>query len=366
MTFAPLRTHRNEYIEKDFVFLDPETVPENERKPTPEAPDVSSTNAEEFSRAVNAPFRHISEVEARSATHAAGLGIPILMPDDLTDCPELLNAVKLHERLPIVRFSYGAYKMPTSKRLDDVPIDEWRRFRRKHFAESAEKPRFAFGSKIFTLFVQRDEVSEPVQVPHLRTGVKIAGVVFMVIALINVGGLYKRHHVGIAIGKPGAILMGDVVVLLVMLFFAYGVADLALHQFFETEAVGDAEFLHFMAIFGYVALAPFMSLYSSATSAQVVFIDVRGILSDSLAGKRLLKWDEIEDITLRDIYSVKQVSGGFYPKHVTQILEIIGPFRRIRLLEPPVKSTKTEILSRMTEYAPERLKGRLHELVEKW
>lgn len=369
LLLAPMRLYRTEYVERDFVYIEPETVPEEAARERPEPPDpadLSTTNAEQFMTALQNEFRHITEVEARSPTNAAALGIPILNPNDLTLTPALLDAFKTHEMMPIVRMSYSDIDLPTSRRLSDVPIEEWGAFIHEHFEPDTETPRFAFGSKIFTLFV--DSGTEDVQapVPGLRAKTVIAGIIFTLLGLINMQGLYRRRRSGIAIGDRGAVALGDVIVMLVMLFFAYGAVDWGLHRIYATETLSDPEYMYPMALIGYAFIAPFMALYSTGVSAQVVFVDHRGVLLDGLSRKRFIRWPDIEDLRLVDIYSIRKTIGGYYPKHVNQILQIESADQTLRILEPPLTSTKTEILGRLLEHAPEPLKDKLNDLFAKW
>lgn len=201
--------------------------------------------------------------------------------------------------------------------------------------------------------------------PGLRSRLRWGGLALMTLGLLAGGGLYIRHQRGLAVNKPGMMLFWDGLVLAVMFVVACGFSDFLLHQLLLTQPVKDAEYLHLLGVFGYLLLAPIMAASVTATSKQVLFIDHEGILSDSLAGKRSIAWNDIIEIKLIDLVNLKKID--FYsPRHMTKRLEIIGPFRRIRILEPPDRKRKERILAAMRLHSPAEWKPRIEELFHQW
>ncbi|MBW2622965.1 MAG: hypothetical protein JRD68_08665, partial [Deltaproteobacteria bacterium] len=100
--------------------------------------------------------------------------------------------------------------------------------------------------------------------------------------------------------------------------------------------------------------------------AQAVTINEKGIYLDGLFSKVFVSWDDLKDIEVSEIHSVKKVGGITAPKQLMKIMRFDGETSSITLMEPPLKSTKKRILDALLTHAPEKWKEIIEEQGKVW
>jgi len=119
----PLNTHRLEESEKDFVFLElSETLEDKitvDKPITPENPDT-----EELLRFIEAQQKTLSKDFSTDATIINPYGYPVIGKQDFTRYPIL--AEQAEDMMQTI--SLRRQERIGSKRLDNVPISEWKAF----------------------------------------------------------------------------------------------------------------------------------------------------------------------------------------------------------------------------------------------
>ena len=130
--------------------------------------------------------------------------------------------------------------------------------------------------------------------------------------------------------------------------------------------MGTEEFIQFMGVFWVFIGIPAAALFISASAAQAVTINEKGVSLDGLFSKIFVSWDDLKEIEVSEIYSVKKAGGMTAPKQLMKIMRIDGETTAITLMEPPLKSTKKRILDALLTYAPEKWKEIIEEQGKAW
>lgn len=170
-----------------------------------------------------------------------------------------------------------------------------------------------------------------IQVPGLALGRKIAGAVSLIIGLLLITGLYLKKQ-GIMIARTRSILLWDIIVISVSVLFLYGAIDLSFMKLFGTVMCSE-EFMQFMGVFWVFLGIPALSLFIAASAAQAVTINEKGIYLDGLFSKRFISWDDLKDIDVSELYSVKRAGGIIAPKQLMKIMQLDGETSSITLME---------------------------------
>jgi len=122
-----------------------------------------------------------------------------------------------------------------------------------------------------------------------------------------------------------------------------------------------------MGIFWVVFVNPLMALIATATALQTLWVTRKGITVKGLFGQSVVAWPDVESIQLLEFFTPRKIYGILTTRKVAKVLEIRGGSSSpLRILEPPLASTKKEILNRLTEYAPEELKESISGLSKEW
>ena len=155
------------------------------------------------------------------------------------------------------------------------------------------------------------------------------------------------------------------IVMSVSVFFLYGAIDLLFVKLFET-GMGTEEFIQFMGVFWVFLGIPAAALFIGASAAQAVTINEKGVSLDGLFSKRFVSWDDLKDIEVSEMYTVKKAGAITAPKQLMKILRLDGETSSITLMEPPLKSTKKRILDALSTHAPEKWKEIIEEQGKVW
>ena len=382
LLFIPLDTSRRTYMEKDFVFLIAGFASPEERK-LDNIPQLTREQLEPYSHILNAILERKEHVETyRPSPKVAddilgleSLGNKLSQMDGVS--PEegerykkelaqqqkrIHNSKAKMRKIRLTGFSYLQKQWETEATA--ISIEEWEQMKKSLSFSDNDQTFFLFENTLFQGIVRYDGNYVNLPVPGLAQGRKIGGALFLIIGLLLMEGLYRKKQ-GIMIAKMWGVLLWDIIVICISVFFLYGALDLLFMKLFETGMVTE-EFIQFMGVFWVFFAIPAISLFIAATAAQAVTINERGIYLDGLFSKIFVSWDDLKDIDVSEIHSVKRAGGIIAPKQLMKIMCLKGETSSITLMEPPLKSTKKRILDALLTHAPEKWKEIIEEKGKAW
>ncbi|MDP8219026.1 MAG: hypothetical protein P9M03_09910 [Candidatus Theseobacter exili] len=381
LLLAPLYTSRNIYKDADFVFLvaGPVTPEDNNREALVQ---VTRKQLEPYEQVLFTVLERKKEVDfyrpSQPAADVLGLeslGNTLSQMDGVS--PEqgeqykkdLVRQQKSIRNTENQAQQYRQMGFTSKQGLWDmeptnIPIEEWDQLKEALSLQGDEKTSFVFEDTLYTCVVRYESGYVNTPVPGLEQGRKITGVVFLVIGLFLITGLYRKKH-GIMIAKTWCVMLWDVIVVLVSGFFVYGAIDLLFMKLFGT-GMRTEEFIQFMGVFWVLLAIPAVTLFIAASAAQAVTVTEQGMSLDGLFSKRFVSWDELKSIEVTELHSVKRAGGIIAPKQLMKIMRLEGESSSITLMEPPLKSTKKRILEAMLTHAPEEWKNTIEEEGKTW
>ena len=362
LLILPLNTYRTEEVEKDFVFLE---ISESLAKDTgvkirPVAPE--NPDEENLLQYVNGLQKMVSGEDSNVVTTNNQSGYPIIQKQMLASYPALIEQIDHMLRM----ISLLRQERMRPRRLDDVSIEEWTSFTNA-FLGNTDATAFQYGSRIFRGHVESDYASIQVEVKNLRMSTKVAGGIFLFLSLFALYGMYASPSKGIQIGKRMGMIIWDVITIGIGIIFTWWFLDFILIKYFQTDpAWGDEMAAAGMGIFWVAFANPVIALIGTATALQTLWITGEGIAVKGLFGQSVMAWSDVESIEVSEFFAPRTVNGIFAPRKVAKVLKIRGGTSPLRILEPPLASTKKEILHLLTEYAPVGLKETISGLSREW
>lgn len=381
LLFAPLNTFRDTYIEKDFVFLIAEPV-SSEDKDVETLPLLTREQLEPYPQILTTVLARKERVETYRPSPVAddilgleSLGNTLSQMDGVSPeegekyKKELAQQQKrVHDskakmrKIRLTGFSYLHKQWETEATA--ISIEEWEQMKESLSFSDNDQTLFLFENTLFRGVVRYDYGHVNLQVPGLALGRKIAGAASLIMGLLLMMGLYLKKQ-GIMIAKTWSVLLWDIIVICISIFFLYGAIDLLFMKLFETR-MGTEEFIQFMGVFWVFLGIPAIALFISASAAQAVTINEKGIYLDGLFSKIFVSWDDLKDIEVSEIHSVRKEGGILAPKQLMKIMCLEGETSSITLMEPPLKSTKKRILGALLTHAPEKWKEIIEEQGKAW
>jgi hypothetical protein len=362
LLLIPLHTHRSEMTDRDFAFLEiSETLAEAEEAATAEkSPPSEDRSMDALMQQLKQHQNAFSEGNSAPTTRNP-YGYPVIELQDLTRFPALQDQVQDMMRT----LGLAQKKVFRSTRLDGVSMDQWAGFKEAFLGDSEEVV-FQCGNRIFRGHIESDLVSARVEVENLKMGCRVTGGVFLFLSLFMLHGMYAKPAHGIQIGKALGMILWDVVTLGIGIMFTWWFLDFILVKYFQTEPAWGDEMSGPMGLFWVVFVNPVMALIATATAAQTLRITRKDITLKGLFGQSVVAWSDVENIQLSEIMAPRRVGGIFAPRSVTQMLEISGNGASLHILEPPLPSTKKEILNSLAEHAPQALKDTVTHVSKEW
>ena len=382
LLFAPLDTFRDTYLEKDFVFLIAEPVsPEDNTVET--LPLLTRKELEPYPQILTTVLARKERVETHSPSPK--IADDILGLESLGNMLSQMDGVSPEEgekykkelarhqkrvhnskaEMRIIRltgFSYLQKQWETEATA--ISIEEWEQMKESlSFSDNAQTL-FLFKNTLFRGVVRYDYCHVNLSVPGLALGRKIVGAASLIMGLLLMTGLYLKKQ-GIMIAKTWSVLLWDIIVICISVFFLYGAIDLLFMKLFET-GMGTEEFIQFMGVFWVFLGIPAIALFIGASAAQAVTVNKKGVYLDGLFSKICVSWDDLKDIEVSEIYSVKRAGGITAPRQLMKIMRLEGETSSITLMEPPLKSTKKRILDALLTHAPEKWKEIIEEQGKVW
>jgi len=246
-----------------------------------------------------------------------------------------------------------------------VDLEDWKRFQ-EALGQVSEPIRFSFEDQVLVATTAPAEDTELVEVPHLRPASRSAGGVLLALGLVLVFGLYRKPGDGIQVGPSRAMAVWDIVVVVVTGFFAWWLVDTVFVRALGTASEWNEPFSEGMSVFWMGLALPVIALIAAGTSAQVVWIDGQGIRLKGLWGVRQVGWAELSGLSVSEIHAPRSVSGTPAARKATQLLVIEGRETTLRVMDPPLVSTKNAILDALTNHAPEEWREKIRETGQHW
>ncbi len=299
--FAPLHTFRDTYIEKDFVFLIAEPV-SSEDNNVDSLPLLTREQLEPYPQFLTTVLERKERVETyrpspRAADDIPGLeslGNKLSQMDGVS--PEegekykkelarqqkrIHNSKAEMRKIRLTGFSYLQQQWETEPTA--ISIEEWEQMKGALLFSYNNQTSFLFENTLFRGVVRHDYGHVKAPVPGLALGRKIAGAASLIMGLLLMMGLYLKKQ-GIMIAKTWNILLWDIIVICISVFFLYGTIDLLFMKLFET-GMGTEEFIQFMGVFWVFIGIPAAAFFIAASAAQAVTINPKKALGSDQANK---------------------------------------------------------------------------------
>jgi hypothetical protein len=380
--FAPLNTFRDAYLDKDFVFLIAEPV-SSEDKNVETRPFLKREQLEAYPQILDTVLARKERVESycsfpRIADGIQGLeslGNKLSQMDGVSpkegetykkmlvqQQKRIHNSKAKMRKIRLTGFSYLQKQWETDATA--ISIEDWEQMKKSFSFSDNDQTLFLFENTLFRGIVKHDYAHVYLPVPGLAMGRKIVGAVSLIIGLLLMMGLYLKKR-GIMIAKTGSVLLWDIIVICISVFFFYGAIDLLFMKLFKT-GMGSEEFIQFMGVFWVFIGIPAAALFIGASAAQAVTINKKGIYLNGLFSKRFISWNDLKDIKVSEMYSGRKVGGITAPRQLMKIMRLEGEISSITLMEPPLKSTKKRILDALFTHAPEKWKEIIKEQGKAW
>lgn len=382
LLFAPLHTFRDTYSEKDFVFLIAEPV-SSESNTVETHPLLTREQLEPYPQILTTVLERMERVEtyrpslgvANDITGLESLGNKLSQMDGVSPeegerfKKELARQQKrVHDsraKMPKIRLTGFSYLQKQWKtEATPISIEEWERMKKSLSFSDNDQTHFLLENTLFRGIVKYDYSHVNLPVPGLALGRKIVGAVSLIIGLLLMIGLYLKKQ-GIMIAKTWNVLIWDIIVICVSVFFLYGAMDLLFMKLFET-GMGTEEFIQFMGVFWVFLGIPAIALFISASAVQAVTINEKGVYLNGLFSKIFVSWDDLKDISVSEMYTAKKAGGITAPKQLMKIMRFEGETSSITLMEPPLKLTKKRILDALLTHAPGKWKEIIEEQGKAW
>jgi hypothetical protein len=373
LLFSPLNTFRDAYLEKDFVFLIAEPV-SSEDKNVETHPLLTREQLKPYSQILTTVLARKKRVvtykppprAADDTISLESLGNKLSQMDGVSPGEgeeykkelarqekRIDNSEARMRKTRLTGFSYLKKQWETEATA--ISIEEWEQMKGSLCFSDNNQTFFLFENTLFRGVVRHDYSHVNAPVPGLALGRKLAGAASLIMGLLLMTGLYLKKQ-GIMIAKTGSVLLWDIIVIGISVFFFYGAIDLLFVKLFET-GMGSEEFIQFMGVFWVFLGIPATALFISASAAQAVTINEKGVYLNGLFSKISVSWDDLKDIEVAELYSAKRVGRITAPKQLMKIMRLEGETSSITLMEPPLKSTKKRILGALLTHAPEKWKA---------
>ncbi len=359
LLFIPLCTHRMEYIEKNFLFLENigNLIASEKSAKTETTPLPKPNSLEEKRQQVNEKRMQKAKEDTLASTIINPYGYPKIQYEDLTHYSLLSKEISTIQRM-------GTDNIRLI-RLDSVPLKEWNSFR-EAFGISEKDSAFQYGKYIFKGYVKASCISVPVEVKNLKTWCKVVGIIFLVLGISLLYKSYAPPTGGIRVGRRSAIIIWDVIIILISIPFAWWFIDLILVQVFQTVPEWKEYITWGMGVFWVVIAYPLLALITTATSIQTLWITSNTIVLKGLFNMTKVLWPDVESICVSQAYSPRKIGSVPAPHRVMKILEIRTGASTLRVLEPPYTSTKKEIIDMLMKHAPEKIKASITIVSKEW
>ena len=283
---------------------------------------------------------------------------PSLKPEALADFPALRATVEdLVAKLDRFQWKWE-YVLPR----DSIPPGEWKSFQTRHAPEGV----FVFYDRIFTGRVSPRSVQVDTEVPHLKWGCRLLGVLLLIAGLLAWSRAFPPPADGIPIGGRRATLIWDVCIMGVGSVFTWWFLEFVLSKTFQTATEWGEDFAVGMGVFWFVLAYPVLAFITTAMAAQSLAVSRDGIVLHGLLGASAVQWAELEGIHVAQTFSPRRAGGFLAPHRLMKRLEIHGGGSTLRVMEPPYASTKKRILAQLSEYAPAEWNDRLATVEKEW
>lgn len=204
------------------------------------------------------------------------------------------------------------------------------------------------------------------EVKGIQSTLKIIGIIFFMIGVFLIKKLYFRKQ-GIMINPPRVAILFDVITLLFAVPSAFMIVNTILKMTMFIAPIIDEMFIVYMGNFFFIIGIPIVTLYTSRFTSQSVHINEKGIFVDSLISKKSFAWDALDTISFSDEYIIVARVGLTTPRQLQKSLKLEGKNEEYIIInEPQLKSVKMKIILKFEQFAPEYLKDKIMQQLNKW
>ncbi|MBN1865799.1 hypothetical protein JW916_00775 [Candidatus Sumerlaeota bacterium] len=250
-----------------------------------------------------------------------------------------------------------------------VPVGTWRRLARSFGDAESESShmRFVLDGRVFEGEIGFDFEDKRIEVPVARIVRYTVGTLALLAGLLALIPLYRtKAQEGIAVAGPVGVAVWDTVSVIFAGLAMVMVVDYGLVRLFHVNTLARDPEILFMSFFFLAFAVPILALLTTATSAQRIFIDEKGVRSRSMTGESQVAWDSLLSVQVNRISSPFRKRGFQMAKAVAKTLVVESRDGKVTILEPPMRSTKKRIIAAMERHAPESWRKTIREQGDDW
>ena len=194
---------------------------------------------------------------------------------------------------------------------------------------------------------------------------KILGAVLLILGLWIMRQAYAPRR-GIEINPRWVVVFGDVVFVLSMGVLTAGPLDYGLQHWFDLLPLMDEPLQVTLSIM-YLPCLFFLAWMAANLGGQSLEVSSTGVTWYGPATSRLLVWDDIRSLNLRNSYVMVSRVGLPMPRRLqTKLVFELAGDQELEMFEPGTKQRKQSLLAALTEHAPNRLRIDLGRISKKW
>ena len=194
---------------------------------------------------------------------------------------------------------------------------------------------------------------------------KILGVALFILVLWIMRRAYAPRR-GIQINPQGVVVFADVVFVLGMGVLTAGPLDYGLQHWFGLLPLMDEPLQATLSIM-YLPCLFFLAWMAANWGGQSLEVDSTGVTWYGPVTSRLLAWDDIRSLNLRNSYVMVSRVGLPMPRRLqTKLVFELAGEQEQEMFEPGTKQRKQRLLAALTEYAPNRLRNDLGKISKEW
>ena len=194
---------------------------------------------------------------------------------------------------------------------------------------------------------------------------KIIGAVLFILGLWILRRAYAPRR-GMEITPRWAVVFSDIVFVLAMGVLAAGPFDYALQNWLGLLPLMDEPLQVTLAIM-YLPCLFFLAWMAANLGGQSLEVSSKGVTWYGPTTSRLLVWDDIRSLNLRNSYVMVSRVGMPMPRRLqTKLVFELAGDQEQEMFEPGTKQRKQCLLAALTEYAPNRLRSDLGRISKEW
>jgi len=210
-----------------------------------------------------------------------------------------------------------------------------------------------------------EDGSYEVEVPGLRTVLRVAGGMSLLFALFTLWGLYRVPGDGMRVQPVWVPVLQDGITLAFLTVGAWALVEEYLYFYLRFSALDYKPPPWFFTLLGLGGVAV-MTVFISLFAAQTVRANAEAITVHGLLGKTTLPWTGIETFKLSSTGVITAKGGIPMRREVERPLVIEGPAGSITIHEPQTSGAKDRLENLLLRHVPDSLRSKLADTLAEW